>query len=71
VFSATAAILVPAKFGVETNTPITLTMSQRERAYCVDAQMLVCESETGGRLGPFRCICAIDAGGAGLDARHD
>lgn len=65
------ASLVPARFGVETNEPIVLTMSQRARAYCVDTQMLVCESESGGRLGPFRCICPIDSSGAVLDARHD
>lgn len=65
------ANLVPAGFGVETNNPITLTLSQRARAYCVEAQMLVCESESGGRLGPFRCTCPIDASGDVLDARHE
>ena len=52
------ALLVPDGFGVETNRPITLTISQRERAYCIDAQPLVCESESG-RLGPFRCVCPL------------
>ena len=65
------ASLVPTKFGVETNEPIVLTMSQRARAYCIDAQMLVCESESGGRLGPFRCVCPIDSSVDVLDARHD
>ena len=52
----TPAYLVPGGFGVETNAPILLTISQQARAYCVDGQPLLCESE-GGRLGPFRCVC--------------
>jgi hypothetical protein len=66
----TRAHFIPGGLGVETNRPILLTTSQQTRAYCVDAQVLVCESESGGRLGPFRCVCPIESVGREAKLQH-
>jgi hypothetical protein len=67
----TPARLVTGGIGLETNRLSVLTTNQRTRAYCVDAQLLLCESETGGRFGPFRCVCPTESVGGEPRLQHD